>query len=67
MRAVDRLLRRAQQAGAVRADVRMADLMALLVGVSKAIEHAGWDRGVQRRTMAILFDGLRAQRFRSDA
>jgi AcrR family transcriptional regulator len=53
------LLARAQRAGAVRADVGVADVIALLVGASRAAEHAGWDREVQARTVAIMLDGLR--------
>jgi hypothetical protein len=53
------LLGRAQGAGAVREDATVADVIALLVGASRAAEHAGWDRGVQTRTVAIVLDGLR--------
>jgi AcrR family transcriptional regulator len=53
------LLGRAQGAGAVREDATVADVIALLVGASRAAEHAGWDRGVQRRTVTIMLDGLR--------
>jgi hypothetical protein len=37
----------------------VADVIALLVGASRAAEHAGWDREVQARTVAIMLDGLR--------
>jgi AcrR family transcriptional regulator len=53
------LLDRAQRAGAVRQDVGVTDVIALLVGASRAAEHAGWDPGVQARTVAIMLDGLR--------
>jgi AcrR family transcriptional regulator len=53
------LLGRAQAVGAVREDATVADVIALLVGASHAAEHAGWDRGVQMRTVAIMLDGLR--------
>jgi AcrR family transcriptional regulator len=53
------LLGRAQAVGAVREDATVADVIALLVGASRAAEHAGWDRGVQTRTVAIMLDGLR--------
>jgi AcrR family transcriptional regulator len=58
-RAVDVLLTRAQQAGAVRDDIYAADLLALLIGASRAVEHAGPDREVQARTLAVILDGLR--------
>src|ERR1051326_5156151 len=41
------LLTRAQQAGAVRTDVGVTELIALVVGASPAPEHAGWGRGGQ--------------------
>jgi len=53
------LLARAQQAGAVRPEVRVADVLALLAGTARAVEHAGWDREAQARVLAIIFDGLR--------
>ena len=59
LRAIDTLLTRAQRAGAVREDVRVTELMALLVGTSRAMEHAGWDADVQARTLRVVFDGLR--------
>lgn len=63
-RAVDTLLARAQKVGAVREDIRSAELMALLAGTSRAAEHVGWDREVQARLLMIVFDGLRPQRRR---
>jgi AcrR family transcriptional regulator len=53
------LLASAQRAGAVRADVGVAELLALVVGASRAAEYAGWDREVGRRTLQVVFDGLR--------
>lgn len=53
------LLGRAQEAGAVRGDVEVPEVHALLVGVSRAAEPAGWDRDVRDRALAIVFDGLR--------
>lgn len=58
-RALEALLARAQRAGAVRGDVGVADLVALLVGASRAAEHAGWDRGARARILAVVLDGLR--------
>ncbi|MEO3810296.1 helix-turn-helix domain-containing protein [Sphaerisporangium sp. B11E5] len=56
--ALERLLVRAQRDGAVRPDVGVAELLALMVGVSRAGEHAGPE--VQARAAEIVFDGLRA-------
>lgn len=59
---LDGLLTSAQQAGAVRDDVRVGDLIALLVGISRAVEHAGGDPDARQRLLAVLLDGLRASR-----
>jgi AcrR family transcriptional regulator len=59
--AFGRLLARAQRAGAVRADIGVADMVALLVGASHAVEHAT-DPAVRDRTIAIVIDGLRPRR-----
>src|SRR6266511_567566 len=53
------LLTRAQQAGAVREDVRTAEVMALLTSTCQGALHAGWDADLQRRTLTIVFNGLR--------
>nr|WP_042177586.1 TetR/AcrR family transcriptional regulator [Kibdelosporangium sp. MJ126-NF4]CTQ93560.1 Transcriptional regulator, TetR family [Kibdelosporangium sp. MJ126-NF4] len=55
--AQDHLLARAQQAGAVRADVNGADLKAILVGIVAAERHVGGEPG---RLGAIMFESLRA-------
>ncbi|GAB3813127.1 TetR/AcrR family transcriptional regulator [Micromonospora zhanjiangensis] len=57
--ALGELLDRAQRAGAVRTDIGLPELFALLVGMSRAAEHTP-DRTVQARTLAVLLDGLRA-------
>ena len=57
--AIGVLLTRAQRAGAVRDDIGITELIALVVGASRAAEHAGWDRDVQARTLAVIFNGLR--------
>jgi AcrR family transcriptional regulator len=59
--AIDALLGRAQQAGAVRPDVRMPELLALLAAASLAAERNQWSDGLRDRTLAIMFDGLRPQ------
>jgi AcrR family transcriptional regulator len=56
---IDGLLRRAQQAGTVREDVRAAEVMALLTSTCQGALLAGWDAELQRRALAIIFDGLR--------
>ncbi len=56
------LLERAQQAGAVRADVGAAEIMALLAGMSYAAGRAGAREDVLR----IAFDGLRPQPCRDE-
>jgi AcrR family transcriptional regulator len=56
--ALDLLLRRAQQAGAVRAEVRNADLIALLKGMFAGLADS--TDPVQREVVfAVLADGLR--------
>lgn len=59
LQTLGRLLTSAQQAGAVRDDVRVADLIALLVGTSRAVEHAGGDPGIRERLVTVVLDGLR--------
>ncbi|MEV4625239.1 helix-turn-helix domain-containing protein [Micromonospora sp. NPDC049523] len=57
--AVGALLARAQRADVVRADVRLDEVMALLVSTCQGALHAGWDADLQRRTLAVVFAGLR--------
>lgn len=59
LRIIDTLLTGAQQAGAVRDDIGVTEVIALVVGTSRAAEHAGWDRDILARTLGIVFDGLR--------
>jgi AcrR family transcriptional regulator len=59
-RALGALLDRAQDAGAVRPDIGLPEVLALLVGASRAAEHVGTDYEVRERTLAVVFDGLRA-------
>ncbi|WP_117209353.1 TetR/AcrR family transcriptional regulator [Allorhizocola rhizosphaerae] len=58
-RAVGALLLRAQQAGAVRDDIELPEVYALLVGTSRAAAYAYLDDEVRARVLAIVFDGLR--------
>lgn len=60
--ALDVLLRRAQQAGAVRADVTTQDLTALLKGLLRTINDlppGAGDQGRTDRLLAVVTDGLR--------
>jgi AcrR family transcriptional regulator len=59
--ALDVLLRRAQQAGAVRADVRTPDLIALLKGLFASVADIS-DPGRRDLVFAVLADGLRPPR-----
>ena len=59
--AIDVLLRRAQSAGAARADIDIDDLMRILKGGFLATHTTGANAEQRRRTFAVLFDGLRAR------
>lgn len=52
------LLVRTQQSGSVRTDVGLPELIALLVGASRAAEHASDDE-TRTRVVRIILDGLR--------
>jgi AcrR family transcriptional regulator len=58
--AVGVLLARAQAAGAVRADVQLPELYALLIGMSRAAAYASLEPQVRARALEVLFDGLAA-------
>jgi AcrR family transcriptional regulator len=66
-RAFAALLRRAQQAGAVRDDVELPEVYALLVAASQAAAHGRLDKEVRARMLAIVFDGLAPHRTRAGA
>lgn len=57
--AIDTLLIRAREVGAVRADVRLDEIIALLAATSHGALHAGWSRDLRERTLSIVFAGLR--------
>lgn len=59
------LLTRAQEAGTVREDVEVPELIALLVGASRALDYVGEDAASRCRTVRIIFDGLRSTRGKS--
>ena len=52
--AVAALLQQAQRAGAVRGDIAVSDVIALLAGASQALRHASDDR-----PLVVILDGLR--------
>jgi AcrR family transcriptional regulator len=60
-RALGNLLVRAQHSGAVRLDLRVPELVSLLIGTSHAIEH-GTDTDTQARVLTVVVDGLRPAR-----
>ncbi|MGO1051348.1 TetR/AcrR family transcriptional regulator [Crossiella sp. CA198] len=57
-RTIGVLLQRAQRAGAIRADVELPEVYALLVGTSRAAAHAHLDEEVRTRMLTIVFAGL---------
>jgi AcrR family transcriptional regulator len=54
------LLGRAQRAGAVRRDINVDDVVAVLTGAAYAMCHSRADDARTRRLLAVMFDGLRA-------
>lgn len=56
---VGALLTHAQGAGAVRDDIGVPEVMALLAGAVRATEHAGQDGDLRERTLGVVLDGLR--------
>jgi AcrR family transcriptional regulator len=55
--AIALLLARAQAVGAVRADVAIDEVMALIIGAAHAVEHS--DPARREHLLAIILDGLR--------
>lgn len=58
--AIEVLLTRAQQAGAVRPDTKIDEVMALLTATSQGALHGGWPPDLRTRTLEVIFTGLRA-------
>jgi AcrR family transcriptional regulator len=56
--AIGALLRQAQRAGAVRDDVELPEVYALLAGASRAAVRAGLDEEARSRLFAVIADGL---------
>jgi AcrR family transcriptional regulator len=61
MDAAGTLLKRAQQAGVVRADADAGDLIRLMHAVSLATQRAPGDPGQTDRMLGLILDGLRPQ------
>lgn len=57
--AVGDLLERAQGAGAVRRDIRLGELYALIVGTSRGAVAMALSPAAQRRMLDVVFVGLR--------
>lgn len=57
--ALDALLARAQEAGTVRAEVQLDEVIALLTAACHGALAADWAPDLRRRTVARLLDGLR--------
>ncbi|MBO2453632.1 helix-turn-helix transcriptional regulator [Actinomadura barringtoniae] len=55
---IAKLLSRAQEAGAVRAEVRTDEVVALLAAACQGAVHGGWDLDLRQRTLAVIFNGL---------
>jgi AcrR family transcriptional regulator len=58
-KAIETLLTRAVETGAVRPDLRMPELLGVLAAICMAAERDQWDEGLRTRTLAFVFDGLR--------
>src|SRR5262249_47887554 len=57
-----RVLRRAEAAGAVRADIGFSELLALIVGTSRAVQFAADNGEIEARTVRVVLDGLAVRR-----
>jgi AcrR family transcriptional regulator len=53
------LLAEGQRAGAIRPEVRLDEVLALLASTCQGAVTAGWTPDLQRRTLAVVFAGLR--------
>lgn len=56
--AVGELLVKAQQTAAVRPDIATPELIGLMIGTARTLEHVGPDTESQQRILAVLRDGL---------
>jgi AcrR family transcriptional regulator len=57
--AVGRLLHRAQRAKAIRSEVQLDEVMALLLATTQGAVSGGWSPELRERTLAVVFAGLR--------
>jgi hypothetical protein len=55
---VDGLLAAAREAGAVRADVRLDEVLALLTATAQGALRGGWSADLRERVLARVFAGL---------
>jgi len=55
---VQQLLQRGQRAGAIRTEVLVDEVMALLASACQGALHGGWSPELRQRTLAIMFTGL---------
>ncbi|WP_410792573.1 TetR/AcrR family transcriptional regulator [Kribbella sp. C-35] len=55
---LQRLLDQAKDAGVVRPDVQVDEVLALLTAAAQAAQSAGWPEDLRRRTLAVVFRGL---------
>jgi AcrR family transcriptional regulator len=55
---VGTLVAQAQQTGTVRTDVRVDEVLALLIALCRGAVYGGWDDDLQKRTLAIVLAGL---------
>lgn len=53
------LLTAGQRAGTIRPEVRLDEVLALLASTCQGAVTAGWPPDLQRRTLAVVFAGLR--------
>lgn len=66
LRAGDSLLRRAREVGAVRPEVAITDLLALVNAISLAAEQASGDTALSERLLGFVTDGIRPRVTSSD-
>jgi len=57
--AFDKLLTRAQDSGAVRADAQFDEVYALLIGASRGATAVGLEPDVRDRMLSLIYDGLK--------
>lgn len=62
LEALDRMLRRAQEAGAVRTDLTASDVLALMAASCMATGRFGLSGADTDRVLGVVFDGLRPAR-----